>query len=170
MTDTLVPSTAEILHRPTKAVEDAEFQNDSAALKPIAALLIQELYKQRALGISACQIGIDKSMFVMDVDGKLKVCINPYIVAAQAEMSLGKEGCLSFPDLMLTVQRPASVIVKYRDIDGREVSEQLENLEARVWLHEFDHTQGICFTDRVSKMKLDLAQKKKEKLLRKKQK
>lgn len=166
MTTSLVDSNDPILHKPTTAVADSEFQNDSAELKPIAALLIQELYKQQALGVSACQLGIDKSMFVMDVEGQLKVCINPTIVAAVADMNIGAEGCLSFPGLQLKVMRPTGVIVKYKDIDGREVTEQLESMQARVWLHEYDHTQGICFIDRVSKLKLDMAKKKKDKLQR----
>ena len=164
MTNILVSEQHPILHQPTQNIEDSEFANDSASLKPIASLLIKNLYNNRALGISACQIGINKSMFAMDVDGKLKICINPTIVAAVAEMDSDKEGCLSFPLLVLKVTRPRSVIVRYKDIDGREITEQLENLEARVWLHEYDHTQGICFTDRVSKLKLDMAKKKKEKL------
>jgi peptide deformylase len=160
MSNKLVAETDSILHNPTSIVNDNEFLNDSAELKPIAALLIQTLYREQALGVSACQIGINKNMFVMDVDQKLKVCINPTIVAAIADMQLDTEGCLSFPGLKLKVKRPTSVIVKYRDIDGREVTEQLEGLEARVWLHEYDHTQGICFTDRVSKLSLDMAKKK----------
>lgn len=167
MTNILVSENDPILHQPTQNIEDTEFANDSAALKPIAALLIENLYSKRALGISACQIGINKSIFAMDVDNKLKICINPTIVAAMAEMENDSEGCLSFPALVLKVNRPKSVIVRYKDIDGREVTEQLENLEARVWLHEYDHTQGICFTDRVSKLKLDMAMKKKAKLLKK---
>jgi peptide deformylase len=160
----LVSETDKILYTPTALVEQSEFANQSATLKPIAALLIKQLYEQRGLGISACQLGINKSMFAIDVDGKLKVCINPVIVAAVADMATNAEGCLSFPNLVLKVARPTSVIVKYLDIDGREVTEQLENLEARVWLHEYDHTQGICFTNRVSKIKLDMAKKKRSKM------
>lgn len=159
----LVNENDPILHKPAQQVEKSEFANQSAELKPIVAVLIQKLYEQKAYGISACQVGIDKSIFVMDVDNKLKVCINPTIVAAQNEMVLHKEGCLSFPGLELVVKRPASIIARYQDIDGNEVTEQLENMEARVWLHEYDHTQGICFTDRVSKIKLDMAKKKLEK-------
>jgi peptide deformylase len=163
MTTILVASSNAILHSQTALIEDSEFAKDSAELKPIAALLIKTLYEQQAYGVSACQIGINKSMFVMDVDSKLKVCINPVIVAAVADMVLDKEGCLSFPGLQLKVKRPASVIVKYRDIDGREVTEQLDGMEARVWLHEYDHCQGVCFTDRVSKLTLDMAKKRQNK-------
>lgn len=167
MDNQLVESTAEILHRACAPVDDDKFLNDGAQIKPIAQLLVQKLYEQRALGISACQIGIDLSMFAIDINNNLKICINPQIVAAMAEMELGSEGCLSFPGIFLKVNRPAGVIVRYKDIDGKEITEELKGLEARAWLHEFDHTQGICFTDRVSKLKLSMAKKKYEKLLKK---
>jgi len=167
MDNQLVESNAEILHKSCKLVDDEKFINDGAQIKPIATLLIQKLYEHRALGISACQIGIDLSMFAIDVNNNLKICINPQIVAAMAEMELGPEGCLSFPGIVLKVSRPAGVVVRYNDIDGKEITEELNGLEARAWLHEFDHTQGICFTDRVSKLKLSMATKKYKKLLKK---
>lgn len=166
MTNILVQKNNPILHKPAELIDDTEFFNQSVTLKPVASLLIKTLYEEKALGVSACQIGIDKSMFVMDTNNNLRVCINPTIVAAVADMSIGKEGCLSFPNLELSVKRPSSVIVKYKDIDGRDVTEQLEGMDARVWLHEYDHTQGICFVDRVSKLKLDMAKKKQQKLKR----
>ena len=167
MNNVLVKNSDPILHKSTQIVEESEFLDQSSSLKPIAALLIETLYANKALGVSACQVGIDKSIFVMDVDNKLRLCINPAIVAAMAEMKEGQEGCLSYRNLFLSVKRPDGVIVRYKDIDGREVTEQLQGMEARVWLHEYDHTQGICFVDRVSKLKLDMAKKKKEKLERK---
>lgn len=164
----LVESTAEILHKPCQLVGDEYFADDSAQIRPIAALLIQKLYAYNALGISACQLGIDLSIFAVDVDNKLKICINPEIVAAIADMELGSEGCLSFPNMVLKVRRPASVIVRYKNIEGTDVTEELSGLEARAWLHEYDHTKGICFTDRVGKLKLSMAKKKQQKLERRK--
>jgi len=163
MGNSLVDSNSEILHKACQLVTDEHFKNDSAQLRPIVSLLVQNLYSHRALGISACQLGIDLSVFIIDVDNNLKVCVNPEIVAAMAEMELGAEGCLSFPNMLLKVRRPKNVIVRYKNIEGREITEELSGLEARAWLHEFDHTQGICFTDRVSKLKLSMAKKRLEK-------
>ena len=109
--------------------------------------------------MSAVQMGVDMSMFAMMTESQPKVCINPEIVAASFEMVLMEEGCLSFPGLHLQVRRPAGIVARYKTIEGQEVTERLEGMDARVWLHEYDHCQGICFTDRVSKLKLSMANK-----------
>ena len=74
------------------------------------------------------------------------------------------EGCLSFPNLFLYVQRPDKVDVNYLDIDGKNVKMLLQDFEARIFLHEFDHLEGITFDTRVSKFKLQLAREKQRKL------
>ena len=163
MTATLVPDSDPILHKSSAIISDEKFANHGAELKPIAALLIEQIYTHNALGISACQIGIDLAMFAFDDDGNIRVCCNPQIVAAVASFSKEKEGCLSYPGLTLNVKRPTSAIVRYKDIEGIEVTEQLEGMAARIFLHEYDHTIGTCFVNRVSKLSLDMAKKKKDK-------
>ena len=156
----LVSSDNPILHRPSKPVMEEQLSNGGERLKPIAHELISSMKSHSAYGISACQLGIDLALFAMDVDGRIRICANPQIVASAVRMEKSEEGCLSFPGLYLRVNRPDAVVVRYHNIDGLEVTEQLEGLEARVWLHEYDHTQGICFTDRVSKLVLDMAKRK----------
>lgn len=155
-----------ILHRPSKSVTEEYFQNNGHGLKPIAELLLKKIDETNAYGISACQIGIDLAIFAILVDKQPRVCVNPEIVAAQAGLQKDYEGCLSFPQLYMKVSRPQSIIVRYHNIDAQEVTEQLDGFVARVWLHEFDHIQGICFTDRVSKLTLDMAKRKQNKLQR----
>ena len=168
MKNNLVIDSDPILHTPSLLVPDEKFNNQSIELKPIATLLIEKIYAHNALGISACQLGINMAMFAFDVDGNLKVCINPEIVAVPIESDMPKEdeGCLSYPGLVLKIKRPSSVIVKYKDIDGVEIREQLNGLAARVFLHEMDHLAGICFVDRVSKLSLDMAKRKRDKQMK----
>lgn len=149
-----------LLHKPSTLATEQQLREKCEELKPIAALLIKTMDDHQALGVSACQIGIDSAMFAMNVDGNIKVCINPQVVAASVDMAKDEEGCLSFPGLFMRINRPAAVVVRYHDVDGNEVTEQLDGLAARVWLHEYDHTQGICFTDRASKLTLNMARKK----------
>jgi len=157
-----------ILHKASEQVGQNLLAENARGLKPYIQLLLDQLYKHNALGISACQIGVDLAVFAIDVDNILRVCANPQIVAASSDMHKSPEGCLSFPRLQLKVNRPAAVIARYINADGVEVTEELEGLTARAWLHEYDHTIGICFTDRVSKLSLDMARKKQEKFLRRK--
>jgi peptide deformylase len=155
----LINSTDPLLHQPVKLVTDEQFADYKNLLEPIASLLIKTIYEKDALGVSACQLGIDMSMFASIINNNVKICVNPEIVAASFKMSTMQEGCLSYPGLLLKVKRPAGVMVRYKTIDGQEITERLEDLEARVWLHEFDHCQGICFTDRVSKLSMDMAKR-----------
>ena len=56
--------------------------------------------------------------------------------------------------------------MRYKTIEGEEITERLEGLEARVWLHEYDHCQGICFTDRVGKLSINMAKRRQAKKLK----
>lgn len=157
---TLVPHNHPILNKPSQAVSQDMLDNNGAALKPIASLLVDQINRHAALGISASQIGIDLAVFAISVDGQYRICANPQIVAASADMEKADEGCLSFPNLFIKVNRPCAVVVRYHNEHGKEVTEQLDGLTARAWLHEYDHTIGICFTNRVSKLSLAIAKRK----------
>jgi peptide deformylase len=85
--------------------------------------------------------------------------INPEIIRVEGEQ-VGEEGCLSFPGLFQTIQREMRVIVRARDISGREFELDLDGLSARCVLHETDHCDGIVFLDRMSPLKRELAKRK----------
>lgn len=156
----LVNSDDQLLKTPNKPVGEDLLSENGRGLKPLASLLMQKIIEHNALGISACQLGIDLALFAIEVNGTIKICANPQIVAAAAEMEKAEEGCLSFPNLYLKVNRPTAIIARYHNENGQEVTEQLDGLVARAWLHEYDHTIGICFTNRVGKLSLDLAKRK----------
>ena len=80
------------------------------------------------------------------------------------ETESGPEGCLSYPNLWLDVKRPKSISAKYFDRTHTERTITLYDLDARCFLHEYDHLQGVTFTDRVSQLKLDRAIKKQKKV------
>lgn len=162
----IIESNDPLLHRPSKLVTDDQTADYKNALQPIASLLVTAIYEKDALGVSACQIGVDMAMFAMLVDDTVRICVNPQIVAASFNMVMMREGCLSFPGLYLNVRRPEGAVVRYSTIEGEEITERLEGLAARVWLHEYDHCQGICFTDRVGKLSMDMAKKRLAKKLK----
>lgn len=156
----LVDKDHPILHKASTPVDEALLADNGTGLKPIAALLIDKIYAHNAVGISACQLGMDLAIFAIITEGQTRICANPQIVAALAEMRKDDEGCLSFPGLYLKVLRPYEVIVRYHNEHGKEVTEKIDGFTARAWLHEYDHTMGICYTDRVSKLALDMATRK----------
>ena len=130
--------------------------------------ILDLMQKSKGVGLAANQVGLDASVFGMLKSNGDKIAVfNPIIRGASDETNLGVEGCLSFPALMLNVKRANSIAVSYQNKEGTTVNEELHGFDARVFQHEFDHLQGINFVDRVSKLKLDLAIKKRKKYIKK---
>jgi peptide deformylase len=102
--------------------------------------------------------------------GKKWTCINPEIVEVSKQTTRLKEGCLTFPFLFLDIERPSAIKVKYLDEELKEQEEEMIGIVARCFLHEYDHMQGIVFTEKVTKFKLDYALKKRDKEIKRVQK
>lgn len=117
------------------------------------------------IGLAANQIGLTKRVFVMGSEyvedlPKPFAIFNPKILETSKEEILYKEGCLSYPDLWLSIKRPSTIKVEYQKSNGQTCIEELSGIAARCFQHELDHLDGICFVDKVSQMKLQLAMKK----------
>lgn len=130
--------------------------------------ILDLMQKSKGVGLAANQVGLDASVFgMLKSNGDRIAVFNPIIRGASDETNLGVEGCLSFPALMLNVKRANSIAVSYQNKEGNTVNEELHGFDARVFQHEFDHLQGINFVDRVGKLKLDIALKKRNKYIKK---
>ena len=108
------------------------------------------------IGLAANQVGANKSIFIVDLskvegheESKPMVFINPKIIKYSDEQTVFEEGCLSMPDIRGDVERPEFITIKYQDSDLNEQMLDANNLLARVIQHEYDHLQGILFTDLV---------------------
>jgi len=108
------------------------------------------------IGLAANQVGANKSIFVVDIskvegyeETKPVVFINPVIEKYSEEKVMFEEGCLSIPDVHGEVERPETVVIKYYDTDLNVQTLDADKLFARVIQHEYDHLQGILFTDLV---------------------
>jgi peptide deformylase len=106
------------------------------------------------IGLAANQVGVDKSIFVIDIsqvedyeDIKPIAFINPKIINRSDKKIIMEEGCLSIPDIREEVRRPESITIVYHDTDLKEQTLEADGLFARVIQHEYDHLQGILFTD-----------------------
>jgi peptide deformylase len=98
--------------------------------------------------------------------GQVYACFNPRIVMLSIERTSMKEGCLSFPGLVLDIERPTVCKVRYTQPNGQTVTKEFTGMTARVVQHEVDHLRGRLFTSYVSKLKLDMAVRKAKKTLR----
>ena len=117
----------------------------------LSRVLIDNMIHHEGIGISANQIGIWERAFAMVRDlenNEVMVCFNPRIVKSYSEEVEMEEGCLSYPELFLKIKRPDKIVVKYEDEDKKTHKVKLSGLASRVFQHEYDHMEGIDFTQR----------------------
>ena len=156
-----------------------EIDKDYPNLKELIANMKETMYNASGVGLAAPQIGkairlfvIDASPFAEDDDlddeerATLKdfnrVYINPKIIDEEGEEWTFNEGCLSIPDVREDVTRKSMVTLEYQDEDFNTHTEVLDGLAARVFQHEYDHIEGVLFTDKVSSLKKRLIKRKLE--------
>jgi peptide deformylase len=144
-----------------------------ATLDPAVDSLVQDLLDTmhasgHSVGVAAPQIGVTSRVVVVDVShsklgrdnnhGQL-VMINPLILEMEGRKTM-REGCMSVPDYTGNVTRAESIVVQFRERDGRERVIQANGFEAVAIQHEIDHLDGYLFLDRVSSLKTDVFRRK----------
>ena len=157
----LVYAPADILKKPTISVDE-----DMDNVVKLAEQMHTIMSQNNGIGLAAPQVGIDKSFFIVGDKTRYKLAVNPRIVEFDKEEGLITEGCLSFPGLFLKILRPLNCVVEYVNNKGETVNEKLEGMMSRVFQHEIDHLNGITFDTLVSKLKLDMAIRKRDKRLK----
>ena len=157
----LVYAPADILKKPTISVDE-----DMDNVVKLAQQMHTIMAQNHGVGLAAPQVGIDKSFFIVGDNTRYKLAVNPKIIETSEEQVLMTEGCLSFPGLFLKVLRPLNCVVEYVNNKGETVNEKLEGMMSRVFQHETDHLNGVTFDTLVSKLKLDMAMKKRDKRLK----
>lgn len=139
---------------------------------PAARRLAQDLQDTarsypRTVGIAATQIGVLWRMVYVDCSEHPKVpdapgpmwLIDPVVERVDGS-EIGREGCLSLPEITANVRRPTDITVSYTDLDGERVRRDAQGFEARVFLHEIDHLDGVLILDRVASLTLDVFERK----------
>ena len=147
-----------------QSAEDWNFETDTDA-EQVELEMIQLMRANNGRGLAANQVGLLKRVFVIQLEGNISATamFNPTIVNQSEDLVVGEEGCLSFPDLWLDVKRPKWIDAVYLDKLGKECKITLTGINAKCFLHELDHLNGICFTDKVSVLKLAMAKKQQQK-------
>lgn len=132
--------------------------------------LKDSMYAENGLGIAAIQIGDPTKMFLVEprLAGRTEndpplACINPEIVWTSDELQDSEEGCLSFPDVFINVERPLKARIRAMDIDGTTFELEGEGLLARCLLHEYDHLTGKLLVDFVGPLKRQMIKRKLQK-------
>ena len=127
--------------------------------------MLETMYSAPGIGLAAVQIGILKSLIVIDIskDDKKKnplFLINPEITFRSNKTSTYEEGCLSLPGHFAEVERPAECHLNFVDYNGKKKDLKADGLLATCIQHEVDHLNGILFIDHISKLKRDMIIKK----------
>ena len=134
-----------------------------------AAVVEQEMLElmqaSNGIGLAGNQVGLLRRVFVMKLaDGREIGCFNPWIMIGDNDLINGEEGCLSFPNLWIKVERHNKITAAYLDNTGKQCIIELEGIDSRCFQHELDHLDGVTFTEHVSNLKLQMARKKQRKL------
>ena len=136
-----------------------------AAIRTLVEEMFETMYDAPGIGLAAIQIGEPRRIVTMDLAKKdepkePQVFINPELISQSGDKNLHEEGCLSIPEYYADVKRPAQVMVRYLDLDGKQHEIEADGLLATCIQHEIDHLDGVLFIDHISKLKRDRVIKK----------
>ena len=132
-----------VLKQATKDVEEI----DGRVAKLVDDML-ETMYDAPGVGLAANQVGVQRRLFVYDIGEGPQVVINPRITETSGEWAF-EEGCLSVPGLSWTIVRPNRVHLVGVDLEGKELSIDAEEYQARVFQHEVDHLDGTLLIERL---------------------
>ena len=143
-------------------------ENITAKYPELDSLLVnmwETMYEASGVGLAAPQINksirlflIDTTPFVNDEEGSeeqvvKKVFINARIIEEKGEEWDFNEGCLSIPDIREDITRKSSITIEYFDENFKKYTDTFDGLTARVIQHEYDHVNGVLFTDKISPLR-----------------
>lgn len=146
-----------------------EIEKGSLDVKTLAEDMFETMHEAQGIGLAAPQIGMGIRMFVVDgsladndhdLSGFKKVFINPEMIEETGEEWPFEEGCLSIPTIREDVIRPKQIRIRFYDEDWNAHEEVFKGMRARVIQHEYDHIEGILFTDHLKPFKKRLLKSK----------
>ncbi len=159
-----------------------DIEKDYPGLQELIDNMFETMYSANGIGLAAPQIGLDIRLFVIDVTPLAededyedikdelaefkKVFINARILEESGEEWKFNEGCLSIPDVREDVKRKDTIVIEYYDENFVKHTETFSDIRARVIQHEYDHIEGILFTDHLSALKKKLVKGNCQKSLR----
>ena len=143
---------------------------DYPKLKVLLSNMFETMHNAHGVGLAAPQIGLPIRLFLVETtpfadDDDLtveeqnqlknfkKVFINAEILEEEGDEWIFNEGCLSIPDVREDVSRKPKITIKYQDENFKSYTETYDGLIARVIQHEYDHIEGVLFTDKLSTLK-----------------
>ena len=121
-------------------------------VRAVAKKMLELMHDAPGVGLAAPQIGLNWRIFVANstgIEGEDFVFINPVLSEPSPERDSYEEGCLSLPDITVTIKRPTGMTIEALDIDGNVFSMSSYDMAAKVWQHENDHLDGVLIIDKM---------------------
>lgn len=122
---------------------------DAKVVRLVDAMFDTLHESDNGVALAAPQIGVQKQVFVWEVDDEPMVVFNPEIVESTGEW-VYDEGCLSIPGLYVEIARPKQVLMRGIGLDGNTVEIEADEFEARIFQHELDHLHGVLMFERMT--------------------
>lgn len=157
---------------PVLRKKTVEIGKDYPDLDQLIENMYETMYKAHGIGLAAPQVGLNIRLFVIDasplaededyidIKDELALCkkvfINPKITKRDGELWKFNEGCLSIPDIREDIKRLENITIEYFDQNWNKKTENFGDVRARIIQHEYDHIEGILFTDLLSPLKKKL--------------
>ncbi|MEA3293315.1 MAG: peptide deformylase [Patescibacteria group bacterium] len=136
-----------ILRKKCRKVEDINKET-----KNLIRDMLETMYANNGVGLSACQVGVLKNISVVDVGSGPMVFVNPKILQRQGK-EISKEGCLSIPGVFLNINRAKEIEVEAVNQNREKFKIQAKGLLSYCLQHEIDHLNGILILDRIGLLK-----------------
>lgn len=158
----LVPEDSDILF---EEMPKFDFSNPSVDPIQLSKDLAETMLANNGIGLSANQVGLPYRVFVIK-SNPILACFNPIVVDDGEEELYLEEGCLSYPDLFIKIKRKKIIKVRYTEPSGQTITRVFDGLTARIFLHEYDHLNGVDFIGRASPIHKEMGLKKRKKIRR----
>jgi peptide deformylase len=148
-----------------KRCEEWNFDDPPVQADFLMADMIETMAKSGGIGLAANQVGVSYRVITMHIQetDEYIAMFNPEIVSISEHMYVAREGCLSFPRVMLDIERPKTVEATWVDRMGNNHNRTFSDIDAKCFLHEIDHLNGVTFKDHISQLKFDMAVKRAKK-------
>lgn len=149
-----------------------DIENIDESIRQLAKDMLETMYNTgNGVGLAGNQVGMDKSILVVDISdpedtAKYEpiVMINPVITDSSESTIEMTEGCLSVPELYEKVARPEEIDVQYYNLEGKEINIHADGFLSRVIQHEIDHLNGILFFEKLTPLRKTLVKNKLKKI------
>lgn len=132
---------------PVLRISSEKVDKINSTVKRIIKSMKETMIEEEGIGLAANQVGITRKIIVVDFFDSRRALINPEITGYSEEKETAAEGCLSFPELAVPIERAKEVKVKYMDEDGIIREETFSDIHARAMQHEIDHINGKLIID-----------------------